>query len=283
MKRNIIHIDEEKCDGCGLCITACHEGALQIVDGKARLVKDSYCDGLGNCLGECPQGAITIEERDAAPFDEKAVAARMAAQNSADPAPAAPPAGGCPGMRLLDFTADANAAPSPGHGGGCPGSAAQSFTGQGAPDNTSADVPSQLRQWPVQLALVPPSAPYWENADLLVAADCVAHAYGNFHNELLKDRRLVIACPKLDNIQPYIEKMTAILQLNAIRSVTVARMDVPCCGGIVNIVEEALEAAGKAIPFEIITVGIRGDVVERVHGGASVDGVQEQTGAGTSI
>lgn len=272
MKRQIIHIDEDKCDGCGLCIDACHEGALQLVDGKARLVKDSYCDGLGNCLGECPRDAITIEERDADPFDEEAVQQRMAAMKPGrTPGPGAtPPAGGCPGMRLMDFAAGGDASQPRGTSGvGCPGSRAQEFGEDADAQPDGADVPSQLRQWPVQLALVPPSAPYWNDADLLVAADCVAHAYGNFHGGLLKGRRLVIVCPKLDAVSAYVDKMTAILQANAIRSIVVARMEVPCCGGIVNLVEESLERSGKQIPFDVATVGIRGDIVSRVDAHAS--------------
>ncbi len=227
MKRMIVKIDQGRCNGCGLCVSACAEGAIQLVDGKARLVKDDYCDGLGACLGHCPQDAISIEEREAGAFDEAA--------------------------------AKAHAAPAKAHSG-CPGMAMRSFkkSSVASPDS---DAQSALEQWPIQLRLVPVSAPYWTDADLLVAADCTAFALGGFHGSLLKGRRLVIACPKLDDCDGYVEKLAAIMKGNSIRSVTVAHMEVPCCGGIVRIVRAALEASGKGLPFTDITVGIEGGIL----------------------
>jgi len=237
MKRKVVNIDQEKCNGCGLCVDACHEGAIELVNGKARLVSDVYCDGLGACLGECPQDAIRIEEREAAPFDVEAVKARQ--QHSAKPPPS-----GCPGMRALSFGADPVA-------------------GSATPSAPAASAPSQLRQWPVQLHLVPVEAPYWAGADLLISADCVAFAYGDFHGDLLRGRRLVIACPKLDDTSAYVDKLARILALNDIRSVTVAHMEVPCCTGLVRIVSAALDQCGKDVPFATVKVGLRGDVLER--------------------
>ncbi len=232
MKRNIVRIDEDKCDGCGLCVTACAEGAIEIVDGKARLVSDIYCDGLGNCLGKCPHDAITVEQREASAFDEQAVERRLA-ETKAGPAPGA---GGCPGaaMRMVASQTVASAA------GGA----------------------ATLGNWPVQLALAPPVAPYFEGADLLIAADCVAFALPDFHSRLLPGKATLIACPKLDDrIDAYVEKLAAILQANNVKSVTVAHMEVPCCTGIVRIVREAIKrAAADAVPFHDITVGIDGTI-----------------------
>jgi len=212
MKRNIITIDESKCDGCALCVSACQEGALQMVDGKARLITDSYCDGLGACLPDCPTGAITIGERDAEAFDEAAVKTHLSK------APHAP---------LMPKT---------------------------APE-------SQLRQWPVQIKLVPVKAPYLQNANLLVAADCTAFAYANIHNDYMKNRITLIGCPKLDE-GDYADKLAAILENNAIRSVTVLRMEVPCCGGIAHAVKTALTRSGKMIPWQVVTIGTNGDVLQ---------------------
>jgi Pyruvate/2-oxoacid:ferredoxin oxidoreductase delta subunit len=256
VKRKIIKIDEAKCNGCGLCVPACHEGALAIIDGKARLVKDSYCDGLGDCLGECPQDAIVIEERDVDPYDEAAVQKHLADRAKASAKPA-PPAGGCPGMRAFSL---ATAKPA---GGGCPGSRAASFEAPKAAAADSAPAQSALSQWPIQLHLVSPNAPYWEDADLLVAADCVLAAYPDLHSKLMKGRRLIIACPKLDDTGNYVEKLAAILATNSIKSLTVARMEVPCCGGICQIVGDALARSGRDIPTETITIGIQGDVLSR--------------------
>ena len=238
--RNIIHIDEDKCNGCGLCVPACEEGALQIVDGKARLVKEIYCDGLGNCLGECPQGAITIEQREADPFDEEAVAEHLKEQ-AAEEATPSPSGGGC--------------------SGGCPGSAIMDLMRGGdsrksAPSNQESP-DSALRQWPVQLHLVNPDAPYWQDADLLIAADCVPVAYAGFHSELLEGRRVIIACPKLDDTSSYAAKLAALFSRNTIKSVTVAHMEVPCCSGLGQIVQAAA-AANLDVDIDDVCITIRG-------------------------
>jgi ferredoxin len=230
MIRKIISIDEEKCDGCGLCVPSCAEGALQIVNGKAKLVKDSFCDGLGNCLGDCPRGAITIEEREADPFDEEAVKEHL-------DKPQAP--AGCPGMAAMSFSGHRDKELEPGE-----------------------TVPSMLRQWPVQLHLVSPAAPYWKDADVLIAASCVPVALGDFQNRLLKNRRIVIACPKLDRTEGYLEKLTEIFRHNDISSVTVAHMEVPCCSGLVAMVERALADSGKVLPYRRMKIGIQGQVLE---------------------
>lgn len=249
MKRKIITIDREKCDGCGLCVPACHEGAIEIVDGKATLVKDSYCDGLGDCLGECPQNAITFEMRDADPYDEAAVQRRLkeqAAARAEKSGAGAPKSGGCPGMRAFGFPAPHSQLPED--------------------DEPAAQRPkaqSQLRQWPVQLKLVPVQAPYWSQAELLVAADCVPTAYAEFHADMLRDKRLVIACPKLDDTANYVEKLAAILAQNDIRSVTVAIMEVPCCGGLERMVQQAVAASGKSLPVKTLVVGIQGSLADR--------------------
>ena len=227
MKRKIIRIDEEKCSGCGLCVDACHEGALKLVDGKARLVSESYCDGLGACLPECPAGAIAIEEREAAAFDEGAVKNYMEARKNIVP-------------EKLDC--------------GCSGTHAGSIERIGG-------AVSQLRQWPCQIKLVPVGAPYFDHARLLVAADCTAYAYANIHNDFMRNKITVIGCPKLDDID-YTEKLTEILKAHEIESVTVLRMEVPCCGGIANAVKQALINSGKMIPWHIITIANDGRIVE---------------------
>lgn len=237
MKRKIIRIDEERCNGCGLCVPACHEGALQIVDGKARLVKDAYCDGLGDCLGECPQDAIAIEEREAEPYDEEAVQARLAA--SADAVPKA--AGGCPGMKALNLAGTRKAPEEKGLDSG-------------------TKHPSELRQWPVQLHLVPVHAPYWQEAQLLLCADCVPFAYADFHRDLLKGKQVINACPKLDDTSNYVDKLADILGENDIESLTVAHMEVPCCSGLVQIARQALQKSGRDVPLELVQVGVRGDL-----------------------
>lgn len=230
MIRKIVKIDEAKCNGCGLCISGCHEGALQLIEGKARLVSDSYCDGLGACLPECPTGALTIEERDTDAFDEEAVKQRLAAQ--AAPAKVPNLACGCPGThsRLIEKVAPAEPVPT-----------------------KAAPVQSQLRQWPCQIKLVPVNAPYFHNANLLIAADCTAYAYANIHNEFMVNKITLIGCPKLDDVD-YAEKLTAILKANEIKSITVLRMSVPCCGGIVNAVKQALANSGKIIPWQVTTI-----------------------------
>jgi len=234
MNRRIVEIDREKCTGCGLCIDACHEGAIELVDGKARLVSDVYCDGLGACLGECPADAITITEREAEAFDEQAVSERLADLRRAV-VPGKPKCG-CPGMAAFAIDRPETAASTASSG---------------------VSALSELRQWPIQLALVPVSAPYWQDADLLIAADCAAFAHGGFHPDLLRGKRLVIACPKLDDTGPYLEKLAAIIQQNTIRSVTVAHMEVPCCHALVRLVQAALERSGKDIPFAAKELSVR--------------------------
>ncbi|MGF0033913.1 ATP-binding protein [Bariatricus sp. SGI.154] len=219
MIRTIIHIDEEKCNGCGACAAACHEGAIQMVDGKARLIRDDYCDGLGNCLPVCPTNAISFEEREAAAYDEEAVQQHL--KNKAIP------------------------------------------DNSSAPENSPLpEIPSsQLSQWPVQIKLVPVNAPYFENANLLIAADCTAYAYADFHNRFIKNRITLIGCPKLDE-GDYTEKLTEIIKNNNIKSLTIVRMEVPCCGGIEHAATEALKASGKFIPWQVITIGINGNIIE---------------------
>ncbi len=231
MIRKIIRIDEEKCNGCGACASACHEGAIEMVNGKAKLTREDYCDGLGDCLPACPVNAITFEEREAPAYDEAAVLA--AKQKKASPLPC-----GCPGTasRAIDRHACAVSASVPA-------------------------VASQLSQWPVQIKLVPVSAPYFDGANLLVAADCTAYAYGSFHNEFIRNHVTLIGCPKLDD-GDYSEKLTAILANNSIKSVTVARMEVPCCGGIENAVKRALSASGKFIPWRVVTISTDGRILE---------------------
>ncbi len=247
MIRQIIKIDEDKCTGCGLCATACHEGAIAMVDGKAKLIRDDYCDGLGNCLPVCPTGAITFEEREALPYDEAAVMENMA-KNQGQAAPAAHGGGhscGCPGSRMASIRRDVhpqNEAASTDNGG------------QAAPQ-------SQLRQWPVQIKLVPVNAPYFDGANLLIAADCCAFAYGNFHREFIRNRICLVGCPKLDDVD-YTEKLAAIIAGNNIRSMTVARMEVPCCGGIEHAAKRALQASGKFIPWQVATISTDGRIVE---------------------
>ncbi len=251
--RKIIKIDEELCDGCGLCVPACAEGALQIIDGKARLVSEVYCDGLGACLGECPQGAITIEERPAEGFDVAAVDKHLAElgrepseRHHATTTPVAKSAPhiftGCPGARTMDLrTSSENERDDAG----------PAFAGE---------LKSELRQWPVKLYLVSPNAPYFQDAELLIAADCAPFAYAALHPDFLRGKAVVIGCPKFDDLELYREKLTALFSANNIKKVTVLYMEVPCCFGIVQVTKEALAASAKNIPFEEVTVGIRGDV-----------------------
>lgn len=218
MIRKIIQIDEEKCNGCGLCADACHEGAIEMVNGKAKLMRDDYCDGLGDCLPACPANAISFIEREAAAYDEAAVKRHLAAQSSLS---------------------------------------RQKTTAQ----DTPTPVSSQLSQWPVQIKLAPVNAPYFDSARLLIAADCTAYAYGNFHQDFMRGKVTLIGCPKLDAID-YTEKLTAIIQNNHIKEVTVVRMEVPCCGGIEHAVREALKKSGKWIPWQVVTISIEGDILE---------------------
>jgi len=230
MIRKIIKIDEEKCNGCGACAAACHEGAIEMINGKARLTREDYCDGLGDCLPACPVDAITFEEREAPAYNEAAVLAAKAKK----------------------------AAPLP---CGCPGTASKAIRREPCAVSAAAPVTSQLMQWPVQIKLVPVNAPYFDGANLLVAADCTAYAYGNFHNEFIRKHVTLIGCPKLDE-GDYAEKLTAILMNNDIKSVTVVRMEVPCCGGIENAVKRALQTSGKFIPWRIVTISTDGRILD---------------------
>ncbi len=229
MIRKIIKINEEKCNGCGACVSACHEGAIGLVDGKAKLLRDDYCDGLGDCLPTCPTGAITFEEREAADYNEKAVMENKLKKHGAVHH------GGCPGSRLSRIIHE-----------------------HGAQDNVKAE--SRLSQWPVQIKLVPVNAPFFDGAQLLIAADCTAFAYGNFHNDFIKDKITLIGCPKLDSVD-YSEKLTAIFSVNDIKSVTVVRMQVPCCGGIQAAVQNAVATSGKDIPVEVTVISTDGRIV----------------------
>jgi NAD-dependent dihydropyrimidine dehydrogenase PreA subunit len=250
--RTIIEIDDALCDGCGICIDSCAEGALQLIDGKARLVSESYCDGLGACLKECPQGAIRTIQRNADPFDEIAVANHLLVNQ---PRSAALPA--CP--TPLPMVSPGHAG---GNGGGCPGSALRHFQPMAAPESVAMiAVKSELGHWPVQLMLVPPQAPFLLGADLLICADCVPFAVPDFHDRYLKGKALVVGCPKLDDLAHYLDKLTAIFKLARPKSVTVLRMEVPCCGGITQATVEARNRSGSDLSIEVHTVGIRGGSV----------------------
>lgn len=238
MKRKIIEINQEKCNGCGLCAKACHEGAIEMVDGKAVLISDEYCDGLGDCLPECPVGAITIVEREAAKYNHEMVMKRMAERKNANQGAHA---GGCPGQRAMRVNRSSI------------------HVDQTTEKATMAT--SELNQWPVQLELIHPHAPYLDGAHLLIAADCCAYAYGNFHKDFIAGKITVIGCPKLDNVQHYIEKLTEMFMANNIASVTVTRMEVPCCGGIVYAAKTALLNAGKIIPYREVVISTDGRMV----------------------
>ncbi len=250
MKRNIITIDEKKCNGCGLCASACHEGAIQMIDGKAKLISESYCDGLGACLPACPADAIHIEEREAAAFDAAAVEKHLAQKNKPAEQPKAQAAHGGHGTLAC----------------GCPGTHARSIERKPAqPAETVAttpagEQPSELRQWPVQIQLVPPTAPYLNNAHLLVAADCTAYANANVHSKWMKGRVTLIGCPKLDDAD-YAQKLEMILRMNEIQSLTVLRMSVPCCGGIVHAAKQAMMNAGVMIPWQVVTIDTNGEII----------------------
>jgi len=231
MLRKIIRIDEEKCNGCGACAKACHEGAIQMVDGKAKLVFEDYCDGLGDCLPVCPTDAISFEEREAPAYNEKAVhQAKKTVHPENLPC-------GCPGTESKVIRREDTCMVSP-----------------------SAPITSRLSQWPVQIKLVPVNAPYFDGADLLIAADCTAYAYGNFHNEFIRGRVVIVGCPKLDAVD-YTEKLTAILTNNTIKSLTLVRMEVPCCGGLEAAAKNALKASGKFIPWQIVTISTDGRII----------------------
>jgi Fe-S-cluster-containing hydrogenase component 2 len=233
--RKIVRIDEEKCTGCGLCVPACAEGALQIVNGKARLVSERYCDGLGACLGECPYGAITIEERPADEFDKEATQQHLA---ETEPAHNELPCG-CPSATVTQFEAH------------------EAVT---AVTREAASPPSTLRHWPIQLTLVPPTAPFLQGADLVLAADCVPFAYAGFHQDFLRNHSLLVACPKLDDFPAHLVKLTSILRQSDVKSLTVVHMEVPCCSGLTHMAQQALKLSGKDIPFREVTIGIKGDI-----------------------
>ena len=251
MKRKIIRIDEEKCNGCGACAAACHEGAIEMIDGKARLTREDYCDGLGDCLPACPTGAITFEEREAPAYNEAAVLAAKAGkatQPLAKPAAPAMPAHGVTGVGKLPC--------------GCPGTDSKRIAREeSARTDSPAPLTSRLSQWPVQIKLVPVNAPHFDGAHLLIAADCTAYAYGNIHEEFIKGRVTLIGCPKLDE-GDYADKLTAIISKNEIRSVTILRMEVPCCGGIEHATKRAIQASGRFLPWRVVTVTADGRLME---------------------
>ena len=233
--RKIIRIDEEKCNGCGLCVPACAEGALQIIDGKAKLISETYCDGLGACLGECPQGAITFEERAAEHFDKEAVKRHLEEEkHTREELPC-----GCPSATVTQFEKRGTTGIVPGE---------------------ATNQQSMLGHWPVQLTLVPPTAPFLQGTDLVLAADCVPFAYAGFHQDFLKDHSLLVACPKLDDFQAHLEKLTDILRHSSVKSLTVVHMEVPCCSGLVYMTKQAIQLSGKDIPFKEVTVSIKGDL-----------------------
>lgn len=233
MFRKIIKINQEKCNGCGACAAACHEGAIQMVDGKAKLTREDYCDGLGDCLPACPTNAISFEEREAPAYNEAAVKAAQAAKTAKE-----------------QFVLPC----------GCPGTQSKAIRRDSAPAHTEK-VKSQLSQWPVQIKLVPVNAPYLDGAKLLIAADCTAFAYGNFHNEFIRSHVTLIGCPKLDQVD-YTDKLTHIIAANNIKSVTVVRMEVPCCGGLENAVKRALKASGKFVPLRVVTISTDGRILD---------------------
>ena len=244
VKRKIVEIDEELCDGCGQCVPACAEGAIEIIDGKARIAAEKYCDGLGACLGECPNDALTIIEREAEDFDEEAVEAYLQAKEK-------------------DERADKSALPC-----GCPSAALQTFIPPASTQGTihagkEGRSVSNLSHWPVQIRLVPPTAPFLKGADLLVVADCVPVAYPNLHSDFLSGKVVLIGCPKLDDVEPYIEKFADIFRTADLKSVTVLIMEVPCCSGLETIIKRAMEAAGKEVPFEEVVISTRGEILKR--------------------
>lgn len=279
VKRKIIKIDEKKCNGCGLCIPNCPEGALQLIDGKVRLVSDLFCDGLGACIGHCPQGAITIEEREAEEYNERKVMENIIKQgknviqahlehlkghNQSEYF-----------KEAIDYLKEKKIefsfTETPLHHAhrhtpvpsGCPGSKVMDFGKKQEPPEKGKYISkgvSQLRQWPVQIMLVPPTASYFKNADLLIAADCVPFAYADFHHNLLKGKILLVGCPKLDDAEFYKDKLTQLLEKNNIKSITCVHMEVPCCHGLVHIVRGALSRSGKAVPLKIVTMGIKGEI-----------------------
>ncbi len=240
IKRKIIQIDEEKCDGCGNCVIGCAEGALAIVDGKAKVISDNLCDGLGACIGECPQGALTIIEREAQAFDEEAVEVHLSTRQQDDPEEK-PMACGCPSAQIQSFSPCAKA---------------------NQPMRQTAENESTLTHWPVQIRLVPPDAPFLKGADLLVAADCVPVAFPSFHQDFLQGKTVMLGCPKFDDVQAYVEKFAAIFKTAGIKRITIVIMEVPCCAGMPRIVQKAMEKAGVQIPVEQVVVSTRGRILE---------------------
>ena len=243
VKRKIIKIDEELCDGCGTCVPSCAEGAIDVVDGKARVVAEKYCDGLGACLRECPKGALTVEERDAEEFDEKAVEEYLEAKGKRETAHQIPMAHGCPSTQLRTF----------------------------APKPTAEDSASQsstLSHWPVQINLVPPTAPFLKGANLLVAADCVPVAYPHFHRDFLKGKAVMVGCPKFDDVQGYVDKLADIFRTADIKNVTVLDMEVPCCSALPMIVKRGMEIAGRKVPLEEVVISARGEILKRQEAAA---------------
>ena len=239
MIRKIIRIDKEKCNGCGACADACHEGAIDIINGKAELVREHFCDGLGDCLPECPTGAISFEEREAPEYDEKAVKEaqkKILAKNQTMATHV-----GCPGSKSMQIQRE--------------------DTSETKKLSSNADQVSSLQNWPVQIKLAPVSAPYFNDAKLLIAADCTAYAYANFHQDFIRNKITLIGCPKLDQVD-YSEKLTAIIQNNNIQSVTIVRMEVPCCGGLEMAAKKALQNSGKFIPWQVVTISIDGKILE---------------------
>ncbi|MCM8709668.1 4Fe-4S ferredoxin [Clostridium sp. SYSU_GA19001] len=250
--RKIVSIDESKCDGCGLCIPNCAEGALAIIDGKAKLIKDLYCDGLGACLGHCPKDAITIIEREAEEFDEKAVEEFLKTQGRK--------------MQHVQETKTKENTEVHVHEGGCPGSRMRMLQRKEAEnDDSNVKVTSKLRQWPVQLQLVPAAAPYFKRADLLITADCVPFAYANYHNDFLKGKAVAVGCPKLDDAMSYAKKLEDIIRINDLESITVLRMEVPCCGGIAQAVKMGRDNSGVNIPIKVVTISLEGEILKREY------------------
>ena len=242
MIRKIIHIDEEKCNGCGLCASACHEGAIDVVDGKAKLVRENFCDGFGDCLPNCPTGAISFEEREAPAYDEAAVKEAQRKKAAEKPVHQMHAGGGCPGSRMVELHKE--------------GSAQEQETTQ-----IYAHSVSRLNQWPCQIKLLPTKAPFFEGAKLLIAADCTAYAYANMHEDFMKGKITLIGCPKLDSVD-YSEKLAAIIRGNDIKSMTIVRMEVPCCGGLQRAAETALRNSGKFIPWQVVTISRDGRILE---------------------
>ena len=245
MKRKIITIDENLCNGCGECVLACAEGAIELVNGKAKLVKEQFCDGFGDCLGECPQGALFIEEVEAEAFDPEATKQHLFETQGSE------------AVTRMEQANARHADAQRGKAGGCPGSRFAQFDKPPSPVQTG-QTPSQLTHWPIQMSLVSANMPVFKNADLLLAADCTAFSYGDFHRDLLAGKALIICCPKLDDTDPYLEKLTEIIKSNDLKSITVAHMEVPCCHGLVRLAQEALKRAGSELKLQTITVGIDG-------------------------